>query len=278
MTHKLALVTACDERFYPVAKGLLLSLRRAGLPNDECHVYLLDLGCSVESQLQLIDQGIRVVPLAEVRRHIPFSIDRFPVQTAAMAGRPFLREIIPNYDIYTWIDADAWVQNGASLRLYWECASSLPDRVIACAQIDVSYWLHYDLNRYREYATRAFSGVYEDAGEQLSNRAVITAGVFSLSRNAPVWAQWGEELAKVYGKNYTAEKMHSLHLAEQTALNWLICTGKVKVCALEPIYNYEVCCGEPLLDSQGIVRLRHPPHREVSLVRARASGNLGIIR
>src|SRR4029077_13016187 len=106
-----AIVFSCDEAYAFLARGLVLSLAKAGFPNDKIAVVLIDIGCEIETLSWMKECGIQIVPFdpALIPRKI-MSVIR-PAQRAQVV-RPWLPELLPQFQHFVWLDSDTWVQNG----------------------------------------------------------------------------------------------------------------------------------------------------------------------
>ncbi len=235
-----AIVTSCDERYAPLAKGLILSLRSHGFPVEGQEICLLDIGCSQETVNWMQQQGVRVTRFVGAE-HIPFPTEHLPKHIAAMAFRPFMRSVFPGYEIYMWIDSDTWVQQAASVHLYHALAAEDPNCIVISPLIDLTYRLHYEADAFTEQLKRVYESIYGEAGSNLSRRPPLGAGVFAMHRNSPVWEKWANQLPIVYRRNYESVP-EGLHLAEQTALNrvlYSVCKPRL----VESIHNFHMCAG-----------------------------------
>ncbi len=236
----LAIVTSCDERYAPLAKGLILSLRANGFPQEGQQLCLLDIGCSNATLDWMAAQNVVVVHL-KASDHIPFSIAHLPAYVAAMAFRPFIREVFADFNVYLWIDADTWVQQASSIHLYHQLASSKDHEIVISPLIDVGYKLHYNGRVFKQDLDRIYRAIYGDLGSELAWQAILGAGVFAMRHDSKIWGAWAAELPVVYKNDYRGTP-DALHLAEQTALNRVIYTlGGAAY--LDATHNYHMCAG-----------------------------------
>ena len=132
---KSAIVFALDEKFAPLGKGLVLSLRALGLPDDTVDLCLVDIGCRQETQDWMRQQACVIT-----------RFDQSPIKVPpppgggnymkAQACRPFIPQIFPGYRCYLYIDSDCWVQTRESVDLTLSAAEDSPGRVVLAPFID----------------------------------------------------------------------------------------------------------------------------------------------
>ena len=119
---RFSVVTAANAEYFDLLRGLVLSIRHKpdGMDVD---IHIFDLGLSQDQVEWLNVKGCRTV--------IPGWDMTFPNQSSvqpffrAMTARPFIPKHIPGYDIYFWIDADAWVQDWAAVETYLQAATDV---------------------------------------------------------------------------------------------------------------------------------------------------------
>lgn len=238
--NELAIVTSCDERYAPLAKGLILSLLANEFPQPGQQLCLLDIGCSPTTRQWMADRGVHVERF-DAESHLPFRTGHLPNHIAAMAFRPFMRGVFPGFQVYLWLDSDTWVQHPASVHLYHELAKSNPHRIAISPLIDVHYSWQYNAKKFRSDLERIYGAIYGAAGKELAWRPILGAGVFAMHRDSRVWQAWATQLPVVYRQDYS-QVSDGLHLAEQTALNRVIYTlGGPSL--VEAIHNYHLCAG-----------------------------------
>lgn len=240
---ELAIVTSCDERYAPLAKGLILSLRAHGFPLEHQQLCLLDIGCAKQTLGWMNEHGVHVVRF-DASRHIPFPTQHLPTHVAAMAFRPFMRDVFPGFRVYLWIDSDTWVQQADSIHLYHQLAASGLYPIVISPLIDVNYRLQFDARQFRAHLEPIYQAIYGQQGLEMTWRPILGAGVFAMHRHSRIWQAWGAELPFVYQRDYRSVP-DGLHLAEQTALNRVVYQNG-EAAFLEATHNYHLCAGSAL--------------------------------
>ena len=106
--------------------------------------------------------------------------------------RPFFRRYFPNYNVYVWIDSDAWVNHWSAMELLTQGAVK---RGMAVAlELDRGYQVHFGKWQslcqymYRHY----YSAFGEEIAKKLHSHPVINAGVFAMHCSAPHWEHWAQ--------------------------------------------------------------------------------------
>jgi hypothetical protein len=132
----------------------------------------------------------------------------------ALTARPFLPRYFPDFDLYFWIDADCWVQQGDAVALFLRAART--------GALAVAPEIHRSMRHYH-HAWTEFSTIngaaYESAfgketAERLIRYPLINAGVFALPAGAPHWQGWAELLGQALQR--------SADMTDQIALNVLV--------------------------------------------------------
>ena len=103
-------------------------------------------------------------------------------------ARPFLPRHFPGYEMYFWLDADAWLQDWRVVELYCAAAGTRQagdharDRPRLQAPLQAAEAVRLDLawKNYRE----AFGWRVAD---RLGRNPMVNGGVFALHRDAPHW-------------------------------------------------------------------------------------------
>lgn len=184
--------------------------------------------------------------------------------------RPYIPILFPGHDIYIWCDADTWVQKISSLRTYRDAVLANSSHIAISPLIDTTYQFYYtDCTEFAGYNHNWYSEAYgRDIAKTQSSKAVLSAGVFGMHVSNPIWRAWSVEIETVFRRQYTEQVVQ--HLAEQTALNYLIYSYK-QYTPLEAIHNYNCHIG-CAVRRNGRVVLNNFPFREVGIIHLTLSG------
>ena len=268
---KSAIVFALDEAFAPLGKGLVLSLRALGLPDDSTDLCLVDIGCGPATREWMAKQTCSIARFDESPLRLPPPPGGANYMKALVC-RPLIPRIFPGYAVYLHIDSDCWVQKKDSLDITLATARNSPDRVALAPFLDFSYSFNYGSLQEENWLTFLsyfydwYSVSYgKEVAELWKGRALFSAGVFAMSAQCPLWSAWAVELGKVHARDYTNHPV-AFHVSEQTALNNLIYSTGSYV-PLEAIHNYNCHVGAVERDAaSGEVVIKYPPRRPVGIV------------
>ncbi len=231
---RAVVVTAADESFFPLLRGLIGSLEQfEARPALAC----LDVGLSPASREWVAVHAQHVVvpkwdlPVdPRVRRQHP--------HLRALTARPFLPRYFPGYDVYLWIDADAWVQERFALDWYLQYAQG--GALVAVPEVDRAY---RQARSTIEWRTKRMHSYF---GPQFVQRALwdtyFNAGVFALRADAPHWESWDRSFRE--GLDLTK----GVQCCDQTALNHALWTMNLAVHPLPALCNWLCHMRQPAFD------------------------------
>ena len=211
MTEKAIVLTGGDAYYFDLMRDCIGSLR-ATPEGRALALGVLDCGLTPEQRAWCRAQGATLV-VPEWDFDFPARA-KLPDGYKALTARPFLPRYFPGFDLYFWIDADCWVQQGDAIALFLAAART--------GALAVAPEIHRSMRHYK-HAWNEFAGVCgpayaacfgKDVAERLIRYPMINAGVFALAAGAPHWAGWAE----IYG----AALQHSPDLTDQLALNVLV--------------------------------------------------------
>lgn len=236
---RILIVSGADEAYYPLLDDLVCSLRqwpRLGFLDIGC----LDVGLSAASRASLAGRVTRIVepgwdlPLdAELREARP--------GLRALTARAFLPAYFPDYDIYVWIDADAWVQQPFAIEWYIEAAKA--GQVGAVSHTHAAYQTTEEVLRWRMDRMLAYFG--QEYAEGVRGDAYLNSGAWAARGDSPFWAAWARSFKK--GLQACDGKI----CTDQAALNHAVWTESLPVRLLPATCNWLTHLSLPGLDSGG---------------------------
>ena len=237
-----AVVFSCDENFFGLAKGLVLSLRQERSDLSPKNIYFLDIGASNNTLQWLEAQGVSVI--RDVKKFcLPEQVSEAGrTYRVAQLLRPELPRIIAGYDYYMWIDSDVWLQDLSSLKVFRSAAETKHGAAVVVPTIDCTYGiLLEDCTRFTTYAQEWYEPLYGPAiAKEFSRKTIFNSGMFCMAASSQLWDAWRHELGKVrYGE---IKNDFSKHLAEQTCFNYLLHTTK-NYSVLDATFNYNLHLG-----------------------------------
>ncbi|XZN91134.1 MAG: glycosyltransferase [Microcoleus sp.] len=209
---QIIIITAADANYFELVRGTILSVREKP-EGENVAIGFFDLGCTPE-QLQWLETQVNIIQKPDWDFEFPAK-NEAPHYLKGLLARPFLRQYFPNFDIYLWIDADAWVQSWKAVELLVKGAAKRGLAVVP--ELDRGYYLAYGkLSWYWEFVYRDYQAAFgEEVAQKLHSYPTINAGVFALHKNAPHWELWAEYLAQ-------GLQQHVSLMSDQIALNRLV--------------------------------------------------------
>jgi hypothetical protein len=179
----------------------------------------------------------------------------------AQVARPFVRRHFPGYEVYLWVDADAWLQDGRVIDLYVNAAGH--DKLAITPEIDRAYKRHY--KRPKPFGwTLAWKNYRQAFGwraaDRLGRNPMVNCGVFALHRDAPHWDAWARVLAQVLQRT-------QFFFVEQTALNYVIFAEHLPVNFLPAYCNWMPGDAPPAFDAgRGLFVEPYAPHEVIGVM------------
>ncbi len=237
---QIIIITAADANYFELVQGTILSVREKP-EGENVAIGFFDLGCTPE-QLQWLETQVNIIQKPDWDFDFPGK-NEAPHYLKGLLARPFLRRYFPNFDIYLWIDADAWVQDWQAVELLVKGAAKRGLAVVP--ELDRGYYLAYGkLPWYWEFVYRDYRAAFgEEVAQQLHSYPTINAGVFALHKNAAHWEIWAEYLEQ-------GLQQHVSLMTDQIALNRLVYGTELfdKTEMLPALCNWSCNFGLPVWD------------------------------
>ncbi|MGH7048329.1 MAG: hypothetical protein ACREE2_18285 [Stellaceae bacterium] len=252
----LLIVSAADRAYFSLLRDTVASIR-ALRPNAA--IGILDVGLD-EAQRAWLEP--RVTHLVQPGWDLDFpGRERIAEARKAQFARPFLPRHFPGYDIYLWIDADAWVQDWSAVELY--VAAAAAGRLAITPEIDRAYKRHYKRPKWLGL-TLTWKNYREAFGwrvaDRLGRNPMVNCGVFALRGDAPHWQIWARIMTGVAQRT-------RFFFVEQTALNYAIFAEHVPVDFLPAYCNWMPGDAAPAFDAaRGLFVEPHSPHQPIGIM------------
>jgi len=257
------IVSAADSEYFPLLKGLVLSIieHRSDRP---VAMAALDVGMRPDQVSQLHDLGVCVRTA-----QWDFEFPQRPTTVSwfkAMTARCCLPRYFPEADVIVWIDADAWLQDWRALHLL--VSAALDGSMAIVPEFDKAY--KAVLQRFgpdAEYAGTDQDGhdyyaklFGKDLADILSTSLTYNSGVIALRSDSTAWKAWQKwmQIALDNARH---------RLTEQSALNAAIYRGEVPVAPLPAWCNW-MCRygGTGYIPAKGIFVSSGRPHDRISIL------------
>jgi hypothetical protein len=255
-SDRLLIVSGADRAYFSLLRDTVLSVR-AQCPNAA--IGILDVGLEPEQRAWLAQ---RVTHLVHPGWDIEFpGRDLIPEARKAQFARPFLPRHFPGYEIYLWIDADAWLQDWHAIELYADAARG--GALAITPEIDRAYKRHYKRPKLFGW-TLAWKNYREAFGwraaERLGRNPMVNCGVFALRGDAPHWQAWARIMARVAQRT-------RFFFVEQTALNYAIFAEHLPIDFLPAYCNWMPGDAAPAFDAaRGLFVEPYSPHEVIGVM------------
>jgi hypothetical protein len=252
----LIITSGADRGYFPLLQDAVLSVRALA---PDVAIGILDLGLDPEQSRWLAE---RVTHMVRPGWDVAFpQQDRTPETLKAQVARPFLPHHFPGYEMYFWLDADAWLQDWRAVELFSTAAGR--DRLAIAPEIDRAYKRHY--KRPKLLGLTLPWKMYRQAfgwrvADRLGRNPMLNCGVFALHRDAPHWPAWQRIIAGVLQRT-------RFFYVEQAALNYAIFAEHLPVNLLPAYCNWMPGDAAPAFDpARGQFVEPYAPHEVIGVM------------
>lgn len=252
----LIIVSAADSGYFALLRDAVLSVQAL---NSTVPVGVLDLGLAANEVDWLAARAVQVVkPGWDV--DFP-GRERMPETFKAQVARPFLPRHFPGYEVYFWLDADAWVQEWCAVELY--CRAAGRDKLAITLELDRAYKRHY--KRPKLFGMNLVWKTYREAfgwraADRLGRNPTANVGVFALHREAPHWSAWARLMTQVLQRT-------RFFFVEQIALNYAVFAERLPANFLPAYCNWAVGDALPAFDpGRGAFVEPYAPHETIGVI------------
>lgn len=277
MAH--VLISASNDNFLPLAKGLWLSLLERPV-GEGISMAWVDLGGSEATRAWLDEFAPQVMiidPPADIANHVtdPHALHYF----RSLRVRPLLPRLVPWADTIVWIDSDIWIQRPDTIAAFVRGVAQAPDRAVITPILDIGYSaLFQQAASYQNETVHAiWSTLYdEQVAEQLRYSPLLSNGLFAMRADNDLWARWDEEFGRLWARHAGRVEQKFLHIVEQTTLTYLLyTTGRYSL--LDATHNFHANLGHIERDERDVVVIPGAAPRVVGAVHLSdiVSWNLG---
>lgn len=245
---RIALVTATDDGYAPLALELIQSIRllmptAPSTRKFDVNVISLGLGPQWREQMDAAADH-----LEEGRWNLPLPAHRHRGRSSLMGriAKLFPPDYFPGYDLYVWLDSDAWIADWSAIELLIEGArrgalAAVVDEPDPCR---IPGNLKWQLGRFPWFQSIAYkhgrrAGLPRSELRRLFDKKEFNSGVFALAADAPHWPAIQNHMARllrrgrVFGSNQLALTMavHLDGLPVECLPLWCNYTGLPRICA-----------------------------------------------
>jgi lipopolysaccharide biosynthesis glycosyltransferase len=241
---KKTIVTTADNNRIELLEELIKSIRQF---RELDYYYICVLSTNISN---LNRQKLSKYSINFVESRWPIKVPNYRIKNRdylrSCLSIPFINQYFPGYDIYIWIDSDAWVNDPDCINLYRKSAEKMSLGVTP--QLDraygdlakVSWFFNIPIKIKSIYYKGIKRSINAKKAKELSMKPTLNAGVWSLHKNAPHWKVWQNLILK-------CAKKGRLFTADQISMGLMIYDEKLKAEFL-PAYCNWLCEVKPFYD------------------------------
>jgi lipopolysaccharide biosynthesis glycosyltransferase len=259
------IVCACDQNYFPMVKGLILSINESKALPEGTRLAFLDLGLTEAAQNWLEGQGVLVRQLTAAA--VGELADASLGYQRAQACRPFLPKLFPEADTLVWMDSDMWVQEPGIFAALSNAIAERPDHLFIAPEWHYSYvYINDDVVGRHAEMFSYYAPVYgETTAHRMSQLPTLNSGFFAMRGDNPLWELWAHEVRQHFLGDPLRYRPKVRHMIDQIALN-VIARRVDRIALLDPLYNYICTWKRPVKDGLGVVRVALAPGARIGIV------------
>jgi len=254
----VVIITAADSKFFDLVQGTVLSIRGKE-QGKSVEIGFFDLGCTPE-QVDWLSKHVNYIVEPDWNYNFA-GVESVPSYLRGLLARPQLRRYFPDYEVYIWIDADAWVQDWFGIDLLIQGSKKRGLAIVP--EIDRGNRLLYGPKDYLIDLSEAYRYHFPSLSvEDLHTYPLLNAGVFAISYTAKHWDLWDFRLSQALARRPSI-------ITDQLALNVAVyLDGLLKETELLPAYcNWTCHYGLPKWDPrQNLLVEPYLPHTPISII------------
>ena len=196
---KNVIVSLADSNYFDLLNELVDSIKSAERSRDVA-ICILDAGLTSEQKITL-SKKVDDIKSAEWDIEVPAIKVKGKEWLKSQVSRAFLPKYFPNYEKYLWIDCDAWVNDWASVELYFKACEN--GKLGITQTLGPGYKIMSKVNwlfgkvaiiKSQNFKHAIKSKIGLSKARKLAFAPHINIGVFSLEKNSPGWESWQKNL------------------------------------------------------------------------------------
>ena len=196
---KNVIVSLADSNYFPLLEELINSIQRFK-ESENVAICILDAGLT-QDQKKILSSKVDEIKSAEWDIEVPKYKTKGKEWLKSQVSRAFLPKYFPNYEKYLWIDCDAWVNDWASVELYFKACEN--GKLGITQTLGPGYkimskvkWLlgKVAIIKSQNFKHAVKSKIGMSKARKLAFAPHINIGVFSLEKNSPGWISWQKNL------------------------------------------------------------------------------------
>ncbi|MCC7271427.1 MAG: hypothetical protein IT561_02085 [Alphaproteobacteria bacterium] len=267
MAPRSIVVTGCDQRQVPLAHGLLQSMSRAGVHQRHA-IGFIDAGIG-DAQRAILPRSRVAIGKCDWDFDFPTrgELAENAPGLRTLVGKLRMRELFPGYDVYVWLDADTWVQDGravdtivAAAGRHGLAAAFEIDRAYLQGRLDWRMW-----TKYQRWYQIAFPG---DVGRYMDLKPMLNVGVYGIAGDAPHWAVW-DWLYRAALARQTDVTTGAVFMSDQLSLNVAVHYHRLPMAVLPATFNWLCHLARPVWNpARRLLCEPAPPYEPLRIVHA----------
>ena len=179
---------------------------------------------------------------------------------AYTAIKASLRELVPGFDTYCWVDSDCWFQT----------PDSIPRIIENTSYFDICVHPEFDVH-YAGYVTpspRTLEIYRINEGDKLDRMPLqlpmINAGVFAMSNSSKIWGLWRSEMKALRKRHRWGERVY---FSDQIPLHKILYTNSVTVHPIRAMDNWQTYACRPRIDfANGTLTVPTNPFEVIGII------------
>ena len=196
---KNVIVSLADSNYFELLNELVDSIKSFEKSKDTA-ICILDAGLTSEQKI-ILSKKVDEIKSAEWDIEVPAFKIKGKEWLKSQVSRAFLPKYFPNYEKYLWIDCDAWVNDWASVELYFKACEN--GKLGITQTLGPGYkimskvkWLigKVAIIKSQNFKHAVKSKIGMSKARKLAFAPHINIGVFSLEKNSPGWTSWQKNL------------------------------------------------------------------------------------
>ncbi|KPJ98775.1 MAG: hypothetical protein AMJ60_07260 [Desulfobacterales bacterium SG8_35] len=231
----MIIVSGADSAFYNLLHDLIMSIRQDETGKN-VFIGVFDLGLE-SSHINWLEKHVNKIIKPDWDINVPESLKQ-KKELLSLTARPFLPKYFPGFEVYIWIDADAWVQQFRGVDYYYK-AANIAELAVA-AHIDRSYRTKTETWKWRYDRLKLSFG--KQAAQICLSYPYVNAGVIAARGNSKIWRKWGIALQDGVKRGGI--------ICDQSALNYSIWINKVDTEILPSLCNWQCHLALPKWDRE----------------------------
>ena len=196
---KNVIVSLADANYFELLNELVDSIKSFEKSKDTA-ICILDAGLTSKQKI-ILSKKVDEIKSAEWDIEVPAFKIKGKEWLKSQVSRAFLPKYFPNYEKYLWIDCDAWVNDWASVELYFKACEN--GKLGITQTLGPGYkimskvsWLFgkVAIIKSQNFKHAVKSKIGMSKARKLAFAPHINIGVFSLEKNSPGWTSWQKNL------------------------------------------------------------------------------------